>query len=546
MAVCTQTFSWTVDVTPPALNCPAMLTIECDETMDLSVPTNMTIANWLASATATDACGTPTVVNNYSPTAFTNGCGATGMQTVTFTATDGCNNTSSCTAVIQIVDTTPPVITCPPTLTIQCDDTLDLTVPANMLIADWLASVTATDACGGTITYDDNYSPTAFSEGCGATGSQTVTFTATDECGNTSSCMALIQIVDTAPPVCMAQDFMLDTVLDPATGVIVLNPSWFDGGSYDDCGSVTVGVFPVSVACEDEGEIIVTLTVTDECGNSSTCTSLFTLNCVDPCLDIVAHVYLEGSATDPNGEEMWSVPMRTTLNNLHLLPGQAYSDPFFGDFYTPPGQPYNVAPWNYMGTEGNAFDSGGDPMMGDAGYPMTVTDWVLVSLRDTVNGPPLCMAAALLHNDGMIQLLQQFECCNLDLFQPYYVVVEHRNHLIVMSDMPVDVDLMNSTVTYDFRMQQSYIDDPFGFGFFQGQKEILPGVFAMYAGNGEQAISSAADIDINQDDRTTWQAENGDFGYYRVGDYNMNGDVNFNDRVTWERNNGVSSSVPRD
>jgi hypothetical protein len=73
----------------------------------------------------------------------------------------------------------------------------------------------------------------------------------------------------------------------------------------------------------------------------------------------------------------------------------------------------------------------------------------------------------------------------------------------------------------------------------------------MYAGNGEQtdgggAYTDLEDTDINFNDRTFWEGENGDIGEYRIGDYNLNGDTNFNDRVTWERNNGTFTSVPRD
>jgi hypothetical protein len=239
--------------------------------------------------------------------------------------------------------------------------------------------------------------------------------------------------------------------------------------------------------------------------------------------------------------------MRTSLNDLHVLPGQTLVDPFFGPKYSPAGQPYSGAPWNYPGLEGNMFDSGGDPMMGDAGYPATVTDWVLVSLRadSAGTGGPLCQAAALLHNDGHIEFVEAFDCCDLDLYDTYYLVIEHRNHLIVMAHEDLPVDLSNSTITYDFRTQQSYLDDPFGFGEYSAQKEILPGIFAMFAGNGDQTLIIDSDTDINFDDRTFWEGENGDIGLYRNGDYNLNGDTNFNDRVTWERNNGEFTSVPR-
>ena len=186
-------------------------------------------------------------------------------------------------------------------------------------------------------------------------------------------------------------------------------------------------------------------------------------------------------------------------------------------------------------------------MMGDAGYPPSVVDWVLVSLRadSAGTGGPVCQAAALLHNDGHIEFVEEFDCCNLDLYATYFIVIEHRNHLIVMSHDSLPIDLNNSTITYDFRLQQSYLDDPFAFGAF-AQKEIQPGVFAMFAGNGDQTTSLQSDTDINFDDRTFWEGENGDIGEYRFGDYNLNGDTNFNDRLTWERNNGNFTSVPRD
>ena len=264
------------------------------------------------------------------------------------------------------------------------------------------------------------------------------------------------------------------------------------------------------------------------------------------CLTIEAWVYLEGSAIDETGQQNYNVPMRRNLNDLSVLPGQVYMDPFFGAVYSTPGQPYSGAPWNYNGQEGAEFDSGGDMNFADAAYPATVTDWVLVSLRDTPDGSggTICQTAALLHEDGTIEFVDELACCSIDLTQSYYLVIEHRNHLVVMSHESVDI--VNGKLTYDFRNQESYVDDPFGFGTFVGQKEILPGVFAMYAGNGNQTDTGTSDTDINFDDRTYWENENGILDDYRTGDYNMNGDTNFNDRTTWENNNDSFTSVPRD
>jgi hypothetical protein len=434
---------------------------------------------------------------------------------------------------------------CPPDITIECDET---TLP------DSTGFPIAVDACDETPT--TTYSDQVFEGLCPQEYTIARTWLATDDCGNTGTCIQIIEIVDTTPPVCLAQDITI--AVDPATGYIIITPEDIDNGSTDNCGPVTLSISQDSFTCENVGLNLVFLTVTDLCGNSSICSATVTLDpCFDPCVTVNGWVYLEGSATDPNGlPDTYTIPMRTTLNDLQVLPGQTLVDPFFGNKYSPPGQPYDVAPWFYPGTEGDSFDSGGNPMMGDAGYPATVVDWVLVSLRDDASGfgGPVCQAAALLHKDGYIDFVEPFDCCDLSLVDSFYLVVEHRNHLLVMSHtkLPIVLGVDSSTITYDFRIQQSYLDDPFMFGAF-AQKEIPSGsgVFAMFAGNGEQtdgggAYSQQEDTDINFNDRTFWESENGDIGEYRTGDYNLNGDTNFNDRVTWERNNGTFTSVPRD
>ena len=113
-----------------------------------------------------------------------------------------------------------------------------------------------------------------------------------------------------------------------------------------------------------------------------------------------------------------------------------------------------------------------------------------------------------------------------------------------MSHQPVPI--IDGKLIYDFRTQQSYINDPFNFGTFKGQKLVAPGKYAMYGGNGDQKQTPSSDTDINLNDRTFWEGQNGDIARYRIGDYNLYGDTNFNDRRVWEINNGNFTSVPRD
>lgn len=268
------------------------------------------------------------------------------------------------------------------------------------------------------------------------------------------------------------------------------------------------------------------------------------------CLTIETWVYIEGATIDYSSLETHSIPMRTTLNINKLLPGQTYSSLLSETHYSPAGQPYRVAPWFYNGIEGDLFNSFGNPNPGSANYPETVVDWVLVSLRETPDGLPVYQAAALLHQDGWVDFPETSPvCCGIDTSLSYYIVIEHRNHLIVMSPEPIPIIM--GTISHDFRVNDSYreFNPTIGIYLGYGQKEILPGIFAMFAGNGEQTginPPNSEDTDINANDLSLWQSQNGNQGKYLAGDYDLNGDCNFTDCVTWERNNGRFSSVPRD
>lgn len=164
------------DNTAPILNCPPDTTIECNDSRD---PSNT------GYATAQDNCDIEPVIM-YADRVDMAGCG--GVITRTWTATDACGNSSQCVQKIRIVDETAPVIYCPATTTIECDESKD---PSNTGYA------TAQDSCtpNPSLTYIDEVNMS----GCG--GTITRTWTATDACGNTAQCVQIINVVDTTPPV---------------------------------------------------------------------------------------------------------------------------------------------------------------------------------------------------------------------------------------------------------------------------------------------------------------------------------------------------------
>jgi large repetitive protein len=251
---------------------PADMTVECDGSGNAQ-----DLADWLASFSGSDVCGTAEVTHNYDANNFVDACGATGYVDVEFTLTDACGNDISKTARFTIVDTTAPVFTIiPQDLTIECDGEGN-TAQLNT----WLANVNASDICGDvTITHDF----TALSDDCGATGSALVTWTATDACGNVASTSATFTIVDTTPPVIVCPGSQVVVVPGTETVYVAQNGE-FDYVSIDDiCGDVTAthnlvhtSQFTLDGYEFPLGNTEVIWTVTDACGNTAECSFLVTV-----------------------------------------------------------------------------------------------------------------------------------------------------------------------------------------------------------------------------------------------------------------------------
>src|SRR4029077_20403419 len=117
-----------------------------------------------------------------------------GKFTVTrvYTASDVCGNSSSCTQTITVNDTTAPAITkCAPDSTVEC---------ASQIPAANDSAVVATDNCGGAVTVTHS-ADTITPGSCAGKFTVTRVYTASDVCGNSSSCTQTITVNDTTAPV---------------------------------------------------------------------------------------------------------------------------------------------------------------------------------------------------------------------------------------------------------------------------------------------------------------------------------------------------------
>ncbi|MEP6796236.1 MAG: T9SS type A sorting domain-containing protein [Saprospiraceae bacterium] len=192
-----------VDTTNPIVDIQANnMNVECDGSGN--VPQ---LNTWLQSrggAHAHDAGGNVAWTHNF--TTLSNGCGASGNTSVIFTATDACGNSSSTTASFTIVDSVAPGI-----IEVAHDTTIDC-AGSNTALHHWLSNhggAIANDICGN-IHWTHNFP--SISDTCAAAGSRVITFTASDECGNTKAVTATLIILGasaTSTPQSLSADIKL-------------------------------------------------------------------------------------------------------------------------------------------------------------------------------------------------------------------------------------------------------------------------------------------------------------------------------------------------
>ena len=210
----------------------------------------------IGSATATDNCSLASLTNN-APATF-----PVGATVVTWTATDGSGNTSTCTQTITVTDTQLPAAICQ-NISVPLDGFGNASITAGMI------NNGSNDACGILSTVA---SQTAFT--CADAGPNTITLTVTDNNNNVSTCTSIVTITELIPPIAVCTPF---TVQLDATGNATITAANVDGGSTDNCGIVSSSVSPSAFTCVNVGPNTVTLTLTDANGNSSTCTAIVTV-----------------------------------------------------------------------------------------------------------------------------------------------------------------------------------------------------------------------------------------------------------------------------
>lgn len=223
-------------------------------------------------ATATDNCTDPQAVT-LSQTDFD--CSHVGSNTVVVTAEDESGNVATANISVSILDTVAPVLDIDNSHTIQ----LDGSGLASLTVND--VDVASSDNCA---IVSRVLSQTSFD--CDDLGTNTITFTATDAGGNATSESVTVTVEDNVDPVAVASDI---TVELSAAGGVTITPAQIDNGSSDNCAITSYSLSQTSFDCDDIGNNVVTLTVTDVSGNFDQATATVTVeDAMKPELELLA------------------------------------------------------------------------------------------------------------------------------------------------------------------------------------------------------------------------------------------------------------------
>lgn len=283
-----------IDSVNPIVNCK-------DDTIYLNSFGNAVINSTTIDNGSSDSCGIAT--RTVSKANFN--CSNIGQNTVTLTVFDNNGNSDSCTSIITVLDTLNPTAICQ-NIFVYLDTAGSFSIDSSMIDNG------SFDNCG---IVSMQLSQTTFN--CMDIGMNNVDLIVTDSVGNADTCSSIVTVSDTIKPMVICID---TTVYLDAFGKVSIDSSYFNNGSFDNCGIQSIKLSRDSFSCVDVGINTVSIIVTDVNGNIDSCSALVTVS------DTIMPVAFAGNDTNICGY---------LTVNLNAQPGLPHQTAAWSSYISP-------------------------------------------------------------------------------------------------------------------------------------------------------------------------------------------------------------------
>ncbi|MCP4704980.1 MAG: hypothetical protein GY865_10245, partial [candidate division Zixibacteria bacterium] len=190
-----------------------------------------------------------------------------GRNNITIAITDECGETAKCYTDINVILNTAPTVTCPPQQELFVCDLSDITIDG-FLYEDIDGNITNAEVNNGVLSGNEvTFTP--------IDGENIIELAVTDECGEVTTCETTILVTLNSPPTATCPDVKIRALCD-------LSPITLSGFICDDIDGNLISCVVDNGTLDGndvtftpiEGENVITLTATDECGEVTTCQTI--------------------------------------------------------------------------------------------------------------------------------------------------------------------------------------------------------------------------------------------------------------------------------
>lgn len=320
------------DEIDPEIGCPA------DKSISLAEGETYTLPDYRSELVTTDNCEIDIIEQQPSP-----GSVIEEDTEISFTVTDASGNSDNCSFLLQVLTETELGINCPEDRVGDLDENCSFELP------DYRTEAELINGEGSTITQTPQ-------PGTLVTGSAVEVSLRAENDEQFAECSFFVDLQDNVIPQAICRDYEI-VLSDEQT--VQLDPDLIDNGSSDNCGDIELSLDKTQFTAADEGENIVTLSVTDLAGNVATCEASVLVmvsntdvnqqpvpmdeeytTAINTPLNVSAEDGVLVNDTDPDGDELTAIlETPTEFGSLQLNSDGSFSytpdEGFTGqDFFT--------------------------------------------------------------------------------------------------------------------------------------------------------------------------------------------------------------------